>query len=93
MLGDFLLLVAFVRRLPFSLAAIRVLPGFLAAAGWSLPMPGRVVWLVGQTALLLLAWTQAVRLAVRPLIERGTKVMIPPELAPEEIRRMLEEHD
>jgi hypothetical protein len=56
-----------------------------------IPPPGRWIWIAGQITALALAWSSEVRLAVRPLIERGTKVLIPPELAPEEIRRMIED--
>lgn len=87
---DLILLFAYVRRPAFSLAAVRVLPLVLAITGWWLPQPGRWIWIGGQMAAFALAWTKEVRLAVRPLIERGSKVMIPPELAPEEIRKMID---
>ncbi len=86
---DLLLLLAYIRRPAFALAAVRVLPIALAFAGWWLPSPGRWVWITGQLGALALAWTKEVRLAVRPLIERGSRVMIPPELAPDEIRKMM----
>lgn len=87
---DLILLLAYVRRPAFALAAVRIGPLGLAIAGLTLPNPGRWVWISGQLAALALAWTREVRLAIRPLIERGTKVIIPPELAPAEIREMLE---
>jgi hypothetical protein len=90
-IADFVLLLAFVRRWPFAMAAIRFGPAVLAGGAFVLPPPGRWLWLAGQVAALVLAWTQSVRLAVRPLIERGSKVLIPPELAPEEIRQMLKD--
>ena len=34
-----------------------------------------------------LAWSKAVRQAIRPLIERGSRVSIPPELLSDELRR------
>lgn len=87
---DLVLLFAYVRRPAFALAAVRIVPLGLAIAGLTLAGPGRWVWISGQLAALPLAWTREVRLAIRPLIERGTKVIIPPELAPAEIREMLE---
>ncbi len=89
---DLVLLLAYVRRPAFALAAVRVLPFALVIAGWGLPSPGRWVWIAGQLGAFALAWTKEVRLAVRPLIERGTSVMIPPELAPEEIRKLTEQN-
>lgn len=88
---NLVLLFWFARRLPLALGLIRVLPLALAIAGATLAAPARFLWIAGQLAALSLAWTREVRLAVRPLIERGTRVMIPPELAPEEIRQMLED--
>lgn len=87
---NLILLLAYVRRPAFALAAVRTVPMGLAVAGLTLPNPGRWVWISGQLTALALAWTREVRLAIRPLIERGTKVIIPPELAPAEIREMLE---
>jgi len=88
--ADWLLLFAYVRRWPGALVAARTVPVVLAALGWFLPTPARWLWILGQLAAFVLAWTREARLAVRPLVERGSRVMIPPELAPEEIRRMLE---
>jgi hypothetical protein len=34
-----------------------------------------------------LAWSKEVRLAIRPLIERGSRVSIPPELLSDEVKR------
>lgn len=87
---ELVLLFLYVRRPAFALAAVRSLPLLLAVTGWWLASPGRWVWIAGQITALALAWTKEVRLAVRPLIERGSRVMIPPELAPEEIRKMLD---
>lgn len=89
---DLVLLLAYVRRPAYSLAAVRLAPLLLVIAGWWLPSPGRWVWIAGQLGAFALAWTKEVRLAVRPLIERGTSVMIPPELAPEEIRKLTKQN-
>jgi hypothetical protein len=35
----------------------------------------------------VLAWSKEVRLAIRPLIERGSRVSIPPELLSDDVRR------
>jgi hypothetical protein len=40
-------------------------------------------------AATYVAASSDVRLAVKPLIEGGSRLMIPPELAPEDIRRVL----
>ena len=88
---NLVLLFWFARRLPLALGLVRVLPLALAVAGLTLVAPARFLWIAGQLTALGLAWTKEVRLAVRPLIERGSRVMIPPELAPEEIRQMLED--
>lgn len=60
---------------PLVLAAVGLLLGWPAGT-----LPGFLALLVGW-----LAWTQAARVAVRPLVERGTAVPIPAELTPKEI--------
>ena len=42
-----------------------------------------------MVAASYVAASSDVRLAVRPLIEAGSRLMIPPELAPEHVRRVL----
>lgn len=84
------LLLAYVRRFPAALAVLRIGTLGLLAGASALSSPGRWVWLCLMLAAAILSWTASVRLAVRPLIEKGTRLMIPPELAPEEIRRAIE---
>lgn len=77
----------FVRGLPWAVALVRAGLPLLAIAGWWLPVPALIAWLVMIGAAAALAWRADTRVAIRPLIERGSKVVIPPELVPEEIRR------
>ena len=81
------ILVAFVRRLPGAVAAVRLGAPALIGASAFLDLPGAGIW--GSLMLLasVLAWSKAVRLAVRPLIERGSRVSIPPELLSDDLRR------
>ena len=82
-------LLIYARRLPGALLVARAGPPLLALGSIWLPSPGRWVWLVLMGLATYLATSSEVRLAIRPLIERGSRLMIPPELAPEEIRRAL----
>lgn len=82
-----ILLFVYARRLPGALLAARAGPLLLALGASFIPSPGRWIWLGLMAAATLIATSSDVRLAVRPLIERGSRLMIPPELAPEEIRR------
>jgi hypothetical protein len=77
----------YVRRLPGALALVRAGLPFLVIAGWWLPIASLVAWIVTIAGAAALAWTSTTRLAIRPLIERGSRVLIPPELLPEDIRR------
>jgi hypothetical protein len=86
-----LILFVFARRLPGALLAARAGPPILAIGAIWLPDPGRWLWLALMLSASYLAASPDVRLAVRPLIEKGSRLMIPPELAPEEIRRALGE--
>lgn len=88
-LASWLVLFVYARRLRGALLAARAGPPFLALGAIWLPAPGRWLWLGLMIAATYLAASSDVRLAVRPLIETGTRLMIPPELAPEEIRRAL----
>lgn len=82
-------LLIYARRLPGALLVARAGPPLLALGSIWLPPPGRWVWLALMGLATSLAASSEVRLAIRPLIERGSRLMIPPELAPEEIRRAL----
>jgi hypothetical protein len=83
------LLLVYARRLPGALLAARGGPLLLSVGAVWLPDPGRWLWLGSMLLGSYLASSAEVRLAVRPLIEPGSRLMIPPELAPEEIRRAL----
>ena len=87
--ASWLLLFLYARGLPGARLIARAGPPVLALGSIWLPSPGRWVWLGQMIAATYLAASSDVRLAVRPLIERGSRLMIPPELAPEEIRRAL----
>jgi hypothetical protein len=80
-----LVLAWYVRRWPGREWAPRLATPVLAAAGWLLPAPTRWVWVAGMVAAVALSWTSATRLAVRPLVERGHPIPIPPELAPADV--------
>lgn len=80
-----LLLFAYVRLLPGREWWPRSGAPILSAAGFLLPSPSRWVWLAMLLGATCLAWTRGGRLAVRPLIESGHMVSIPPELVPSEV--------
>ncbi len=82
---SWLVLFWFVRRLPGREWAPRLATPLLAAAGWLLPPPVRWVWIGAMVTAAVLAWTSGTRLAVRPLVERGHPIPIPPELAPADV--------
>lgn len=86
---SWVILFVYARRLPGALLAARAGPPLLALGAIWLPAPGRWLWLGLMIAATYLAASSHVRLAVRPLIEAGSRLMIPPELAPEDIRRAL----
>jgi hypothetical protein len=86
---SWLALLIYARRLPGALLAARAAPPLLALGSLWLPSPGRWLWLGLMIAATYVAASSDVRLAVRPLIEGGSRLMIPPELAPEDIRRVL----
>ena len=81
------LLYCYVRRVPFGLEIVRLGLPLLVATGLVLALPGRVAWAVTIGAAAVLSWTRGARLAVRPLIEQGSRVSIPPELLPGDVRR------
>lgn len=76
----------FVRTLPGALAAVRVVWPALTL-GLAVPMGGQagITAAAAAVAVAALAWHSSVRNAVHPLIETGSRVAIPPELAPREI--------
>jgi len=86
-LASWVILVAFVRRLPGAVALVRIGAPLLIAGAVLLELPGAALWgmLMGMASVL--AWSKEVRLAIRPLIERGSRVSIPPELLSEEVRK------
>lgn len=81
------ILIVFVRRLAGAVAAVRIGPPVLIAGGALLQFPGAAIWGVLMVTASVLAWSKAVRLAIRPLIERGSRVSIPPELLSDDVRR------
>ena len=83
--GAWLVLLWYVRRWPGRELAPRLANPVLAVSGVLLPAPASWVWIVIMVLAAALAWTSGSRLAVRPLIERGHPVPIPPELAPADV--------
>ncbi len=76
----------FVRTLPGALLAVRIVWPLLAI-GLAYPMgfPATTVAVFAGIAVGTLAWHSSVRNSVHPLVESGSRVPIPPELAPREV--------
>lgn len=70
---------------PGALGATRVVAPLLLGLVGAASLPRGVVVLLWGVAVARLAWTHAARVAVRPLVERGKGVPIPPELTPAEV--------
>lgn len=83
--GAWLVLVWYVRRWPGRELAPRLTTPLLGVGGLLLPWPARLIWMGAMLLAAVLAWTAGSRLAVRPLVERGHPVPIPPELAPADV--------
>lgn len=76
----------FIRTLPGALAAVRVVwPALTLALAATMGWQAGVTAAGAAVAVATLAWHSSVRNAVHPLIETGSRVAIPPELAPREI--------
>jgi hypothetical protein len=80
-------LLVYVRRLSGAVSLVRLGLPILIGGRAFLDMPGAAIWAALMVLASILAWSKAVRLAVRPLIERGSRVTIPPELLSDEIKR------
>jgi hypothetical protein len=86
-LAAWAILFAYVRRLPGALGVVRIGLPLLVGGSALLELPGVVIWGALTLVASVLAWSKEVRVAVRPLIERGSRVTIPPELLSDEIKR------
>lgn len=76
----------FIRTLPFALVVVRVIMPLIAVVcAWWLGWRAGVVAVALTGAAAWLAWHKSVTRAVIPLVERGTLVAIPPELAPRDV--------
>lgn len=76
----------FIRTLPAALLLVRVLwPGLTLALAWPMGWPPGVTAAGVALAVGVMAWHPTVRNAVHPLVEQGSRVPIPPELAPREV--------
>lgn len=80
-----LVLLWYIRLWPGREWAVRLMAPVLLLLGFTLPAPASLIWMGHLAAATALAWTSGARLAVRPLVERGHPVPIPPELAPPEV--------
>ena len=80
-------LVVYVRRLPGAVGVVRLGPPLLVGASALLELPAAVIWAALMVVASVLAWSKDVRVAVRPLVERGSRVTIPRELLSDEIKR------
>lgn len=76
----------YAKAAPGALLLSRVVaPVALVAGGILGGLPGGAVAVAAGVAVAAVAWTPAVRVAVRPLVEPGSRVLIPAELTPAEI--------
>lgn len=76
----------FIRTLPGALWVVRVVwPGLAVALAWPMGWPVGVVAATAGLVVAVPAWHPSVRNAVHPLVESGSRVPIPPELAPREV--------
>lgn len=76
----------FIRALPGALLVVRI--GWpLLALVLAVPMGSPPGWVSAVSGLAVagLAWHQTVRHSLHPLVEKGSRVPIPPELAPREV--------
>ena len=80
-------LLVYVRRFPGAVGIVRLGSPLLVAGSALLELPAAVIWAALMVVASLLAWSKEVRVAVRPLVERGSRVTIPRELLSEEIKR------
>ena len=80
-------LVVYIRRLPGAVGVVRLGPPLLVGASALLELPAAVIWAALMVVASVLAWSKEVRVAVRPLVERGSRVAIPRELLSDEIKR------
>ena len=83
--GGWLVLLWYVQRWPGRELAPRLATPVLAVGGALVPGPARWIWVAAMLLSAILAWNPGSRLAVRPLVERGHPVPIPPELAPADV--------
>lgn len=76
----------FIRVLPGALVVVRVVwPAFALATAWPLGWPAGAVVVALSGVVTVIAWHSSIRASVVSLVERGSVVPIPPELAPPEI--------
>lgn len=76
----------FIRALPGALLVVRVVWPLLAVAlAVPLGFPAGIVAAAYGVAIGAIAWHSSVRTSLHPLVESGTRVPIPPELAPKEV--------
>lgn len=76
----------YLKAAPGALWVVRLLAPLLwLVAAVATGLWGGVVLGVGAAGAAGLAWTAGARLAVKPLTTEGTRVRIPPELAPREV--------
>lgn len=80
-----LVLLWYVQRWPGRELAPRLASPLLGVGGLLLPGHTGWIWVAAMLLAAVLAWTAGSRLAVRPLVERGHPVPIPPELAPADV--------
>lgn len=73
----------FIRVLPGALLVVRaVWPVLALALAWPMGWPTGAAAASAGLAVAFLSWHSSVRTAVRPLVETGSRLPIPPELAP-----------
>lgn len=76
----------FIRARTGALALVRVVwPVFALALGLVMGWPAGLAAVTGAIAVAVLAWNPTVAVSVSPLVQRGSVVRIPPELAPPQV--------
>lgn len=76
----------FVRTLPGALVAVRIIwPAIAIGLAYPMGWPASAVAVFAGIAVGVLAWHPTVRNSVHPLVESGSRVPIPPELAPRDV--------
>lgn len=84
--SSFLVAFWFIRALPGALLLVRLgWPALALGLAWPIGGPAGVAAAAGAVAVAFLAWHETVHHALHPLVQPGSRVPIPPELAPRDV--------